>query len=270
MMKIKVDGTAAEFLSSWFHYPLDEPERTTFSVYYTNYIRSFTPRMREHFSRNTKEVMDLIAAAKTPLRVLEVGAGTGTECLWMALNGASVLGVDIQNDRLSTARKRQEVLEKQLGKPLECEFKKMNILEAEGSAFDILWIEQAFHHMEPREEVLKKLSTLVISGGHIVFQEANALSPLLQILLFMRRGFKTIRTYKDDMGQEHMYGDERILTSKRLSKHLEENGFKIIQTNYYRIFPSSAKFDSLSFLENKLPKFFKFMFTHYNLVARKL
>lgn len=84
-MNIKINGTIAEFLSSWFHYPLDEPERAIFSVYYANYIHHFGPRMREHFIRNTKEVMDLIAAAKTPVRVLEVGSGTGTECLWMGL-----------------------------------------------------------------------------------------------------------------------------------------------------------------------------------------
>ena len=186
------------------------------------------------------------------------------------MDGASVLGVDIQDERLSVARKRKAVLEKQLGKPLDCQFRKMNILESEDPAFDILWLEQAFHHMEPREEVLKKLSSLVVSGGHIVFQEANALSPLMQILLFMRRGFKTIRVYKDEMGQEHLYGDERILTSKQLSKHLEENGFEIVQSSYYRIFPSGKKFDSLSFFEAKLPKLFKFLFTHYNLVARKL
>ena len=226
--------------------------------------------MQYFYQEQTKELLDHIATFAESPKVLEIGSGTGTESLWMAVKGAKVMGVDIKDERLQLARKRQGIIEEQIGQKLDCEFINQNILDLEQKDFDIVWVEQTFHHLEPRAQILAKLSSLVKPGGHIVISESNALNPLNQLQLFLRRGFKTIRTYTDSDGKDHIYGDERILTAKQLSSQLRESGFDITATNHYRIFPSGGFFEKFFVIEKNWPKSWKFAFTHYNIVARKL
>jgi len=269
-MTIQINKGIADFLKSWLVLKIDGEEGSTFTLYYTNYIKAFGPRLQYFYNEQTKELLSLIAPSVESLKVLEIGSGTGTESLWMALMGARVLGVDIQDDRLRLARKRQKIIEEQLGRKLDCEFINKNILNLEENDYDIVWIEQAFHHLEPRDEIIYKLSLLVKTGGYIVISESNALNPLTQFQLFMKRGFKTIRTYTDSDGGDHVYGDERILTAKKMSIHLRQNGFDIKNVKHYRIFPSGDFFEWFFFIEKIWPKSWKFAFTHYNIVARKL
>jgi ubiquinone/menaquinone biosynthesis C-methylase UbiE len=140
-----------------FGYPIGKSEALIFKSYYSNYLKNFSPRMRFNFNRNTQEVMELIQSSKVPLSVLELGSGTGIESLWMAINGAKVVGIDIREDRLLVARKLQEITELEIDKKLDCQFINSNIMNFEDNNFDILWLEMSFHHLEPREKILKKI-----------------------------------------------------------------------------------------------------------------
>ena len=206
----------SEFLAAWFQEELIEgKEQKIFDKYYRSYKNFFGEYIKYHYTNQTQELMKILAELSQP-QLLEVGCGCGTESIWMALQGATVTGIDIQADRLEVARKRQKIVEQSLDKKLSCSFEKRSIFELDSNKkYDVIWMEQAFHHIEPRQVAVDKLSTLLKDGGFIVISESNAWNPLAQIVLYKKRGFSTIKEYTDDAGVIHQYGDERILTAQK-------------------------------------------------------
>jgi 2-polyprenyl-3-methyl-5-hydroxy-6-metoxy-1,4-benzoquinol methylase len=260
----------SDFLELWLKSSvLPAVEQKTLEKYYSSYRRHFPERLKYFYDRQLAEVTGLIKKLGSP-RILEIGCGTGTESLWMALQGAHVDAVELKVDRLNTAKARLAFLEKDLGRSLHCQFLQQSVLElgVEGG-YDIVWMEQAFHHLEPREEVVKKIVSLLKPGGFVVNSEANALNPLLQAQLVKRRGFKTIGHFEDASGKKHPYGNERILPASRLSKLFEKEGVDTVSTTHFRLFPNSKAFDGLLETEKAAPEWLKPLFTHYNYVGHR-
>jgi 2-polyprenyl-3-methyl-5-hydroxy-6-metoxy-1,4-benzoquinol methylase len=266
------DKTASisDFLQLWLTRPLLPPaEQHTLYDYYAGYRRHFPERLQFYYRRQIQEVLDLIAA-RPGARVLEIGCGTGTESLWMAMQGASVHAVELTVERFKVANARKAIIERQSGRTLDCEFINMSMLDlATESAYDIVWMEQAFHHLEPRDVVVRKIIDLLKPGGHVVISEANGLNPLLQLQLFRQRGFKTIRHVEDHTGRRHPYGDERILRASSLARLFERQGVDTVSIAHFRLFPNSPAFDDWLGLERSAPAWIRPLFTHYNYVGRK-
>ena len=266
-----MDDTIGDFLSSWIDNRniLSEKSREALESYYRSYVRHFGVYMKDQYTQQTEEMLTLIKRLKSP-KVLEVGCGCGTEALWFALNGAEVTAIDINHEFLKTANERKEILKKTLNKDaaeprlLHCDFKYSSILDLDDDVqFDIVWMEQSFHHLEPRAEVLEVLKKIVKKNGFIVFSESNAWNPMIQAFLLKFRGFNTIIEYEG-----HMLGNERILTPMSL-KRLIRDSFDVVSVRYFRLFPNKKIADKMCFAEKYMPKCFKFAFTHYNLVAQK-
>jgi 2-polyprenyl-3-methyl-5-hydroxy-6-metoxy-1,4-benzoquinol methylase len=198
-------------------------------------------------------------------RVLEVGFGCGTESLWMGLHGHKVSAIDIEQDFVDVARSRQRVLEQASGHAIDCTFSLASILDLdESEKFDLIWMEQTFHHLEPREQVLKKLAALTSAGGRVIISETNYWNLLNQLFFYRCRGFNMISTVHGVL-----VGNERILPAWSLRRQLEAQGFIIEKVRYFRIFPNRKWADRLSFVDHLIPPFLLPVFTHYNLVARK-
>src|SRR6266852_7248086 len=147
----------AEFLDLWLRGDLlTSAEQEVLGGYYTSYRKHFGPYLRHHYTRQTKELIQLVSNLGQP-EVLEVGCGCGTESLWAAMKGARVTGIDIQSDVLDVARARLRHLRALNTRLLDCEFIKSNLLDLDGrERFDIIYLEQAFHHLEPRAKVIDK------------------------------------------------------------------------------------------------------------------
>jgi 2-polyprenyl-3-methyl-5-hydroxy-6-metoxy-1,4-benzoquinol methylase len=271
--KILKADNISEFLSIWLENDFLSPDlNKTLSNYYRSYKRNFDEYMRYHYTNQTVELMDTIASMQNP-KVLEVGCGCGTESLWMAMNGANVTAIDIDEPMLCVANERKRIIEKETEQALTVTFFKKSVLDIDTSdKFNIVWVEQAFHHLEPRAQVLEKLRDLVKPGGYLIISETNAWNPLVQLLLFKWRGFKTI--IKVD---GHIWGNERILTPCKLKKLLKNQGFVNIKKRMFRIFPNSP---FLIRIAKKMKNYhnvpsskggrgiFAPMFTHYNLICR--
>jgi SAM-dependent methyltransferase len=258
-------GTTDAFLSYWLANPLLPAEQQrAFDHYYRSYKKHFGPYVRHWYARQTKELTDLIRAQGTP-RVLEVGCGCGTEALWAAIQGADVTGIDIADDLLAAARARLDIIERMTGERLRCHLRHASILTFEGgSPFDIIFLEQTFHHLEPRAEVVAALARLLAPGGHLIFVECNAWNPVLQAVFFRMRGTKTIVHH---LG--HVWGHERITWPFMLIRLFRPHGVYPVGLEYYRIFPNIPVADRLRLLDRNLPAFLKPVFTHYNLVLRR-
>ena len=262
--------TIADFLQWWLKNDvLSAPHAATFKAYYAGYIARFGSYVRHHYTDQTREICGFIRESEAP-RLLEVGGGCGTEALWFALQGARVVAVDINEDRLATARARQEIVEQGIGRRLDLEFRSCSLFNVEESGnFDLIWMEQAFHHVEPRDEVYATISRLLAPGGRIVISEANGWNPLLQLVLFRQRGFRTIvdRTTAD--GQRILYGNERITVPSAMSQGFEAAGVKRETVRYFRVLPNVASADALQALERFIPTYAAPLFSHYNYVGRK-
>jgi len=225
--------------------------------------------MRYFYDKQLEDALSIISEINNP-RVLEIGCGLGSESLFMSMKGASVLGIDINSERLNTATARKKIIEKALGKKLGCEFKNLSVLDLnEEQKYDLIWMEQAFHHLEPREEVVKKISQLLKPEGTVIISEANAWNPLIQIQLLMRRGFKTIKYYTDSDGKKYVYGNERIVMPIVLSKKFKKYNVENIDVKYFRLFPNKKFFDKLFKLEKHMPGIVTCFFTHYNYIGKK-
>lgn len=263
---------ASDFLAGWLKHSaiLPDRERATFEHYYGNFDTLTSERMRWAYDQQLQQATGLVRG-KPGLKLLEVGSGCGTESLWFAFNGADVTSIDIKTDRLATARARNKLMEGFTGDKLRCRFEKRNLLEMEGSGrFDLIWVQQTFHHLEPRAQCVQAISRLLAPGGSVVISEVNAWNPLIQLLLLRRRGFQTICHFEDEDGRQVPYGNERILTAPRLKRWFRDAGLGTAQANYYRVLPSHPVFDRFARVERLIsgspivP-----LQTHYNFVAQK-
>jgi len=101
--------------------------------------------------------------------------------------------------------------------------------------FDIIFLEETFHHLEPRLERVKKISSLLRKDGVLIISEPNAYNVFMQLQLFKRRGFKTLKRMTLDNGQVTYYGVERIVTARRLIRLFEPHGLQVKFIRYFRI-----------------------------------
>jgi 2-polyprenyl-3-methyl-5-hydroxy-6-metoxy-1,4-benzoquinol methylase len=263
-------GDIAAFLSAWLTNDLLEGDvHATLDAYYQSAKRSFSGRMRRYYRNQIREA-EAFVTESPHCQVLEVGCGLGTESLWLALKGAAMTAIDVRPERIACARARQQVVERQLERQLACTFDCASLFDLDTArSYDLIWMEQTFHHLEPREAVLDRIAGLLVPGGHVVISEANALNPFLQVQLFRRRGLPRVVTFADEQGRTHAYGDERIVSAGTLEGALAKRGFTCLAQRHFRIFPNHPLFDRFGDIEARLEGHAPApLFTHFNYVGQ--
>lgn len=263
-------NSISSFLKFWLQEnPLTGRNRQVFDAYYVNYRHQFSPYIQHHFTAQTREITEAIRATTRP-RLLEVGAGCGTESLWFSLLGADVTAVDLAADRLAVARARRDWLQEHLVRKLSAEFLEVSLFDFETpKPFNLIWMEQTFHHLEPRELVYSKLYSLLDPNGMLVISECNAWNIPMQLHLLMRRGIKTKTYFVDSRGRRLEYGNERITTPSALRRGLERAGFEVRSIRPFRMLPNTDPPKVWLSLENAILRAFPFLSTHFNIVAFK-
>ncbi len=104
------------------------------------------------------------AGGVAPGRALEVGCGTGTNALWLAGQGFSVLGVDVARLAIEQARA------KAAGAGGECRFETLDFLNdaVRGGPFDFVFDRGCFHVFDdPRDQSrsAERVASLLAPGG---------------------------------------------------------------------------------------------------------
>ena len=245
----------SDFLAAWFDlsYLLDDPARRQFEQYYSGYLRRFDSYMRCSYDRRLEP---LLSRVQPGTRVLEVGSGCGSECLYLASLECDVIGLELHGKRLHAARERQSLLERLRGASLPCRFVEGSLSDDSldlGAPFDLVWMEETFHHIEPRDRVGERVAELVATGGHLIIAETNALNPLVQLGLLLARGMPQTRTFTVDRGRRHLYGVERVTSVRRLARLFEEAGFQAEFVRHDRLFPNLGMAPRvLTMLESRL------------------
>jgi len=268
-------ATIDEFLDIWLNEALlSDDMQKRLHVYYRNWRNLKSARLRYWYTNQLTEVQALIEQKDRP-RVLEIGSGKGTEALWLAWQGANVTGIEFLDENFLIAEARLQILNSYRSQEMTCRFENCSIVEFQDKqGFDVIWLEQAFHHIEPRAVVTEKIANLLKPGGHVIFSESNALNPFIQALLFRRRGFKTITTNYNKDGKQVPWGNERILSARSLVRLMAKAGLDKESVRYYRCFPANRFFDRLFGIEKlavalQASGIVAPIFTHYNLVAQR-
>lgn len=120
----------ARFLKLWLDQPrLEGNLQATLESYFASFRTDFPLRMQDYYADQLREVTALVRGYQE-IRILEVGSGCGSESLWLALNGADVLGLDVRADRVETANARAEVPCAAIGWPLDVHFETLHPLFA--------------------------------------------------------------------------------------------------------------------------------------------
>ena len=259
--------TIKEIIEQSFNHSKDlsHNEFETLKEYYYNYLENGNYWLQNN-ELNYKEIYQLMIDLQNP-KVLDAGSGCGTEAITFGLLGADVLGVEIKEKRLNVANKRKQIFNNIYDKNINVKFELKSIFEVDGK-FDIIWLNQAFHHMEPRNQIIEKIASLVNIGGHIIFGEANGWHPLLQLGLLKIRGFKTIVNLKLDNGSTILYGNERVTTPSNLKQLFKKKKFSYVSNRYYQPLPNNKKFKTISKFVDKL-HMPSILYSKYLLVLKK-
>lgn len=196
--------------------------------------------------------------------VLEIGCGHGGICLFMSMNGAkSVVGIDVSDEALATARKIATQFEKE-GRvrkgTVRYEKSFAEKIDFANESFDIIIADNVFEHVNDLTQTLKECKRLLkpkgiiyapnfpsiySSGGphlkygskipwlHIFFTEKSICEAVYQraikypeLKLFDYYGglINNPKTFKD----VRKYKDLNYITHKKFKKAVKEAGLKII------------------------------------------
>lgn len=134
-------------------------------------------RNREHVDYLT-EAIDQIRPLSGK-RILEVGAGGGTLAVWLAHEGAEVVGIDVSHGILDVARRRADLSGvgdacRFVHTPIE-EFAPELFPDAEGG-FDAIIGNNVVHHFD-RDLAMARLASLLRPGAIAVFCEPMLFVP---------------------------------------------------------------------------------------------
>ena len=187
----------------------------------------------ETYDRRLYPIIDIVKKSKK-IKILEVGFGFWHDLLWASQFGHEVYGIDVKSIFFEICCNSQRQLEKAINKKLNVNIFNINLLDLdENNKFDLIFMKDTFHHLEPREEVTSKISKLLNKNGKVIIIEPNALNPLIQLQMFKIRGFNTVILKQDpNTGKKFIYGNERLITGKKINRI-----FKIhnIKSEYYNI-----------------------------------
>ncbi|MBS2028643.1 MAG: methyltransferase domain-containing protein [Deltaproteobacteria bacterium] len=157
-------------------------------------LRPFSSKELNRYTRHPRRIYDKefrfrMLGDLTGLRVLDLGCGEGSNSVFLALNGAQVVGLDISPRLIELAKKRAGLN----GVESKTQFRCIPIERAElpESSFDVIWGDGILHHLiDVLEPTLQQLVRCAKPGARIVFSEPVAQNLLLRSL----RGHVPIHT----------------------------------------------------------------------------
>jgi len=218
---------------------LTAEEGTKLASYYGN-LPNKSEVLRNYFNhRHAQRVQHLIRVASNGARVLDAGCGFGSESILCGILGARVLGVDLIEPWLNTAKKRLKFYEKVLSKSISTEFSAQSVFDVQ-DYFDVIWSLESISHIDPAEKFISFAHDHLNEGGRLIISDPNRLNPL--IYWNARRDARRAGGLHSQMknpqtGKDVPFAYERIFSVFTIKKLLSENGFAIESLHHSALLP---------------------------------
>jgi SAM-dependent methyltransferase len=131
---------------------------------------------QHHFVQNVaKATRTIFDPSKAP-RILDLGCGMGTQSIFFAMNGASVVGVDLDGAALGVARQRTALYEQASGRHFNVRFIEADAFQFDFGAagpVDVIYSLFAFNMIQPTTLLLDRLLPALRPGGLLIVQDGN-------------------------------------------------------------------------------------------------
>jgi SAM-dependent methyltransferase len=168
------------------------------------------PFFRRHFAETLSRALAfLFGDTKTPT-ILDLGCGTGTQALLLALHGAKVVAADLDPVALRVFRRRLELYQELCGRTLSVTIIKANTFEldyGEYGPFDGVYSLFAFNMMQPSEKLVDILLPHLAVGARWAVLDGNNICVWTKLLASRRR---------------------RVWSPLDMARELKSRGFKVI------------------------------------------
>lgn len=161
---------------------LTEEQREYFATYYreAGLLRWWRrPFFHRHFTESFAAAARFLLGAGAEGVIIDLGCGTGTQSLFLALNGARVVGVDLDATALEIFRRRRDAYEQASGRRLDIEIHQGNVFATDFAAWGPvrgIYSMFAFNMMQPSGPLVDRLLAAMPAGGRFVVIDGNSRS----------------------------------------------------------------------------------------------
>ncbi|MBO6899838.1 MAG: class I SAM-dependent methyltransferase [Rhizobiaceae bacterium] len=139
---------------------------------------------RRHFCETFFRASRFLLARRDRPHILDLGCGTGSQAIYLALLGARITGVDMDGPALEIFRKRKALYERLSGKQLDIELVERSAFDIDYASFapiDGVYSMFAFNMMQPSADLFAALLPALAADARIAIIDGNNASwlPLL-------------------------------------------------------------------------------------------
>jgi len=140
------------------------------------------------YSNRRAYAIQTIQRSQDPV-VFDAGCGYGSECFLFASQGAKVIGIDLSDEQIEVARKRQPYYEEIFGKPLDIQFIVGNLDESisDVNNISLTWLASVLAAVGDQNKFLERTYEATRGGGQIIVTDMNLFNPLFLIKEYYRR-----------------------------------------------------------------------------------
>jgi len=175
-------------------------------LYYGRYLDPATRGYTLHNAvDNLSVALAYLSSSTSSKRLLDLGCGLGMQSMLFAADGWDVLGLDYSPESIALCRKRKRYYESQLRRQLNLEFVAADFrttdLSSFATQFDAVFSMSAFAQIQPLENTVDKISTLLGDDGRVFIWEENPAHFYSDILRFRRRSVSRPQIVREELGR---------------------------------------------------------------------
>lgn len=162
-------------------------------------LRSHYPVMNSEDRYPPPLVTTIYAQRRAPLvesilqhdepRVFDAGCGYGSESFLFAALGAKVLAVDLEEEKIVIAKRRQGFYEELFGRPLDITFEAqdLNAYDPTLRHLSLTWMGSVLACLPDQDGLFERLFQATRPGGQVTISDMNMLNPLFMLKEWRRR-----------------------------------------------------------------------------------
>lgn len=130
---------------------------------------------RQAYCRPLHRALTTMFSKRESPRILDIGCGTGGQAILFAVNGGNVLGLDVDEEQMATARARIKYFEQRTSK-LNIELRNADVTNCDFASFgkfDAAYSHGCISRFLPADEIFKRIRPALETGGELIIKSEN-------------------------------------------------------------------------------------------------